>query len=189
MNILLIRHGESQQIGINPHLTNNGNVQAQQLAVMLSQIPLTKAYVSDQIRAIETFEEYKKLNPNMRFVKTKKLREIYRTLVGGPQKEGTPHSREVSDKARIDSFWKEILNSADKTVAFFTHGNVIRYLLAKAMGIEPKFWTKMVINCGSISLIQKNKDSVRVKFINSISHLAQPNKVYASPMDESPMLD
>jgi len=190
MNILLIRHGECQQNEADPALTSSGQVQAQQLAKLLNQILLTKVYVSDNVRAVKTFEEYIKLNPNTRFVKTNKLREIYRTLVGGPKKVGTDPLREARDKTRIDSFWHELLESKDETVAIFTHGNVIRYLLANVLGMKPEnSWTRMVINCCSISLIQKDKDSICVKLINSIDHLEQPSKIYTGPVEKNIFID
>jgi len=174
MNIILIRHGEFQNIGegADPPLTKKGKAQAKKLAIVLQQMHVAKAYVSDRIRSVETFEEYKKLNPNIKFVKTNKLREIYGVIVGGPPKEGTSPRRKIEDKKRIDLLWKEILKSKDKTIAVFAHGNVIRYLVSKVTRKDPKkAWTGIPVDFCSITLIQKNKDSICVKCINKINQL------------------
>src|SRR3989344_6576694 len=173
MRLLLIRHGECLKGTGDPSLTKNGKSQAEMLAKRLSKIIITKIYVSDSARALESFEEYLKINPSIQYEKTDKLREIYRTIIGGPEREGTSPEREKKDKDRADMFFEHIVNSNLKgNVGIFTHGNTIRYFLSKAMKTDPKkAFGGIVINCGSISIIEVKKDEVAVKAINIIDHL------------------
>lgn len=182
--ILLLRHGEAQKIANDTKLTKKGNEEAKGLAKKLLEIKIDKIYVSDLTRAKETMQHYSNLfKEKPTIIETNKLREIYRVIVGGPIREGTPEEREKEDRIRADKIYEELL-SEKGIIAVFSHGNIIRYLLAKAMGIEYEdIWTKLFLNTGSISIIEiTNEGLVRVNAINIIDHLPESKKIYEEEM-------
>jgi len=183
--ILLLRHGEASKKGNDTILTEKGNKEAKALAKKLQTIKINKIYVSDLTRAQETIKHYTQiLEKKPEITTTEKLREIYRVIVGGPIREGTAKDREEKDKQRADEIYDELIKQ-EGTTAVFTHGNIIRYLLAKAMNIQYKdIWTKLFLNTGSISIIEKTKEGlIRVDAINLIDHLPEAKKIYEEEIE------
>ena len=178
MKIFLIRHGEAVRTETDIILTKHGTAQAKKTAQVLSSLPITRVYVSTATRAQQTFEEYHKLCPTVSFVKTPKIKEIYKVLVGGPPKEGTSHLREKEDKERTDSFINELrLLPENENIALFTHGNFIRYCFAKALKFNPtNLWENLIISPGSISLIEMQNGIFYATMINNIEHLPRSDK-------------
>ena len=174
MNLILIRHGECLKEDKDPALTPRGISQSKLLAKRLAKIPITKVFVSNLVRAFQTFEEYHKLAPNIPFERTEQLNEIYRVLVGEPPKDGTAPTREPNDKKRIELFIRKISSlKNEENIAIIAHGNVIRYILAKFLGSDPKkIGYNLAINPTSLSLITIEKNKSCVKFINNLDHLA-----------------
>lgn len=171
MRIFLIRHGEAIKKDNDSVLTEKGIKQAKNLAKFIENIKFDKIYTSNLTRAKQTFEELKKIKQAYNSEQLEDLNEIYRVLVGGPIKEGTSPEREVKDKARMESFFNSVKNSKNENILIFSHGNVIRYLLAKALNISPVgLWEKMIISPGSISIIEIDKDIIQVKAINLYQH-------------------
>lgn len=189
MKMLLIRHGECLKGIKDPSLTQRGKVQAEKLAKKLSTLPITKAYVSDLTRAFESFESYLAVNPSITYEKTEQVREIYRLIIGGPEKEGASQDREKKDKARADIFFDHITNSNLKgNVIIVTHGNLIRYFLSKAMKMDPKkAFDGLIVNCGSISVIEIKRGQTAVKSMNNVDHLGpkEVEQFYAEETDEN----
>jgi broad specificity phosphatase PhoE len=173
MKLILIRHADCLKEELDPSLSKMGILQAKLLAKRLYKLPITKVYVSDLNRAFQTFEEYHKLAADVPFEKTKDLREIYRVLVGGAPKEGTSPTRESDDKERIEFFIKQISSmNNNENVVLFTHGNVIKYLLARFLESDSrKIGPPLYIASASISLVDIDKDGVNIKFINNTEHL------------------
>ena len=178
--ILLLRHGEAKKIGEDTILTEKGNNEAKALAKKLQEITINKIYVSDLTRAQETMQHYLNgIKEKPEVVTTEKLREIYRVLVGGPERVGTPEDREEKDKQRADEIYEKLLKEKGN-IAVFAHGNIIRYLLIKAMDIQfTDLWNKLFLNTGSISVIEKTKEGlIRVNAINLIEHLPEAKEFY-----------
>ncbi len=172
MILILVRHGKAEGEGDAP-LSSLGIEQAKATATKLSTIPITKVYSSNYARALGTYEEYKKYHPGVSLTINQDLKEIYRFIVGGPAKEGTRPNRVEEDTARAEKAFDEILkNNIDDVIVVFSHGNIMRYFLAKALNVNPKcMWDGVTLNCGSISVIQIKDNKINVKLINSIDHL------------------
>jgi serine/threonine-protein phosphatase PGAM5 len=172
MILILVRHGKAEGEGDAP-LSPLGIEQAKAAAKKLSTISITKAYSSNYTRALETYEEYKKNHSEVPLTINHDLKEIYRFIVGGPAKEGTRPNRVEEDTARAEKAFNEILkNDNNDVIAIFSHGNMIRYFLSKALKVDPKcMWDGVTLNCGSISVIQIKDDKINIKLINSIDHL------------------
>ncbi len=188
MKLILIRHGECLKKELDPPLSKTGILQAKFLAKRLSKLPITKVYVSNLKRAFQTFEEYHKLAANVPFEKTKDLREMYRVLVGETPKEGAPSARGADDKKRVELFLKQIHCMGNEEVAaLFTHGNVIRYLLARFLESDPrKIGPHLCIALASISLVDIDKNEANIIFINDVQHLTQEQSANSYFINKKP---
>lgn len=165
--IYLIRHGDTQKIEDDIVLNEKGFFEAKAVAKKLNSITFSHVFSSELTRAKQTAEEF-----TADFKKRPELNEIYRVLIGGPVREGTPEDRAEKDKARTDKIWKELC-SLEGNIAVFCHGNIIRYFLCKALEVKPtNIWNTLVINNGSISIVENE-----VQAINLIEHL--PGKLFS----------
>src|SRR3989344_4694014 len=95
MNLFLIRHGHVEIMDGETKLSEKGILQSKELSKKLKNLKIDKVYSSDLERAKETAKEYSE-----NFIEDKRLREVYRVLVGGPEKEGTSPNREIEEKIR-----------------------------------------------------------------------------------------
>lgn len=178
MKIFLLRHGEAVKKADDTILSDFGHQEAKALASKLSELPIDKIFVSDYTRSIETLEPFRIMSPDIPIVKTSDLREIYRVIVGGPVREGTPSDRIIKDSERATKVW-EILKKEKGNVAVFCHGNIIRFFLMRSLNINPdNLWNKMLITTGSISVIEVDGDLIRINAINLIDHSPLKKKFY-----------
>ncbi|MBS3082259.1 histidine phosphatase family protein [Candidatus Pacearchaeota archaeon] len=175
MKIYLIRHGEADSKVEGIPLTKKGLYEAKIVANELLNYNFKKIYFSDLLRAKQTAEIYLELNPDIEIVSDERLREIYRVLIGGPEKMGTSENREINDKKRADEFFEEILKKGDD-VAIFCHGNIIRYYLNKVLKSKENIWESLVINNCSISIITLEENNLKIDGINLNKDLAREEK-------------
>lgn len=171
MKIYLIRHGEAEkreENGREDHfLTENGIKQAKNVAEKLKFLNIDKVYSSDLTRCSQTSDEFSKIS-KVHLKTDEKFREIYRLIIGGPEKPGTSEDREKRDRERAEKVYSEIKESSDNLV-IFTHGNMIRFLLGKALGNEKNMWNCVILP-GSISILETEGEDVKVKAINLYDH-------------------
>ena len=162
MKIILVRHGESEgnikhlpQITSDTSLTEEGIKQAKEVAKKLQEFNISKILCSDMLRAKQTCKEYLNLKSDIESIEDSRLREIYRVIIGGPEREGTPEDRFEKDKARAEEIFNEILSN-DEDIMIFAHGNIIRYFISRALNIDPKeLWEKINLSYCSISILKK----------------------------------
>lgn len=172
MKIFLVRHGEADSEKEGLPLTEKGVIQAKAVAEELMKFNLKKVYSSDVLRAKDTAKEYLKLNPGVEFVEDEKLREIYRVVIGGPVRKGTPPEREGISRKRGDSIFNELLKE-EKDIVVFCHGNIIRYFINKVFESEKNLWNTVIISNGSISVLEFKKGKLQVNFVNGTGHLGK----------------
>ena len=98
MKIYLIRHGEADSKVEGIPLTKKGLTEAKVVAEKLLKYNFKKIYFSDLLRVKQTAEVYFELNPKIEKIEDKRLREVYRVLVGAPEKIGTLENREMNDR-------------------------------------------------------------------------------------------
>ena len=175
MKIYLIRHGEVDSKVEGVPLTKKGLDEAKIVANELLNYKFEKVYFSDLLRAKQTAEIYLELNPDIETVSDERLREIYRVLIGGPEKIGTSENREINDKKRADEIFEEILKKGED-VAIFCHGNIIRYYLNKVLKSKENIWESLTINNCSISIISWEENNLKIEGINLNKNLAREEK-------------
>lgn len=168
MKIYLVRHGECEKSDSEPVLTQDGIKQAKNVAKKLLSLKIDKVYSSDLTRCKQTCEELLKIGSfDKEF--SERFREIYRLIIGGPEKPGTSEDREENDRKRAEEVYSEIKKSSENLV-IFTHGNMIRFLLGKVLGNEKNMWNCVILP-GSISILESDEEgNIFVKAINLYDH-------------------
>ncbi len=178
--LILIRHGEAQEDGDDILLSETGKKQAKELAKRLSTMHLDLVYASDYRRAAQTYQAFHDLKPDVPAIFSPKVREIYRVIIGGPEREGTPSDRAQEDRKRADDIYEEItkLTKTGKNVVMFCHGNIIRYFIAKALQLpKEQLWKEMPIDNASVTVIEITSKQATLKILNSTDHLdSHPRK-------------
>jgi broad specificity phosphatase PhoE len=172
--ILLIRHAEAEEKGNEIMLTKKGVSQAKALAEFLSKLTFLKAFVSNSKRTLQTYEEYRKLKPKVPAEISPLFQEIYRVVVGGAEKPGTPQDKEQQDKERAEQAFSMLAKEAKEkgSIALFAHANLIRFFISKTLNMENKnLWDTMFIDNASVSLIEISKGKQVLRLLSSISHL------------------
>jgi len=175
MKIYLIRHGEADSKIEGAPLTKRGLEEAEIVANELLNYQVERVYFSDLLRAKQTAEAYLKLNPKIKNVCEERLREIYRFLIGGPEKIGTSKDRKINDKKRADEIFEEILKK-EEDVAIFCHGNIIRYYLNKVLKSKENIWEYLTIDNCSISIISLENSILKIEGINLNKNLKKEEK-------------
>ena len=160
MKLFLIRHGHTEIINGEAKLSEKGILQSKELTKKLKNLKIDKIYTSDLERSKETVREYSE-----EFIEDERLREVYRVLVGGPEKEGTSPNRELEDKKRADDFFNEILYN-EGNFAIFCHGNIIRYFLNKIIKSKENLWENLVLDNCSVSIVEKIENGLFIRGIN-----------------------
>jgi broad specificity phosphatase PhoE len=156
-NIYLVRHGEAQGNkyrifhGISDaDLTSNGILQAEKAAAALMGLGIEKIYSSDLRRACETAKVFSQLS-GIGIITSKGLREIdggmwenkpwhvlpvmfpeeYHTWENEPHLHKMPGGESIQDlyDRGVDELIRISEDNADKTIAIFTHGTLIRVLM------------------------------------------------------------
>ena len=75
---------------------------------------------------------------------------------------------------------------ASRSEILACHGNVIRWFVAKALGLDPNFWTRMVASNCSLTVIKISADGrADLLIYNDVSHL--PFQKQTWEMDNKPL--
>lgn len=173
MKLILVRHGDADETVKGTPLTLNGFSQAKTLARELKKQKFDKVYTSNSLRAKQTCEEY-----TTDYIEDERLKEVYRVLIGGPDKENTSENREQIDKERADSIFEELTTSKNKSILVFAHANIIRYFIKKIQKIgEENLCEDMIIGNCSITTIKKEAGELMVLEINNNNHFSDSEKI------------
>lgn len=179
--VLLIRHGENEWVstgklaGRTPgvHLNDKGRQQAQQLADYLKIQPIEALYSSPLERCVETAMplaevlhlpvqmepgvlevdygdwhgiELKQASQRPEWM----LVQHYPSIFRFPEGEGL---RQTQHRA-VDGVERIVANHPDAVVAIFSHGDVIRTLMAHYAGVPLDLFQRLQISTGSVSTIR-----------------------------------
>ena len=164
-HIYLVRHGETQANldpawKGEPELTSKGVLQAKALKKYFKQRNL-KIYSSSLKRSIQTARQL----TNTPIVKSD-FNEIYRKLVGGPEKPNTRPNRYEEDSQRAETAW-EFITSQNEDIVVVCHGNIIRFFLNKLVPTD--FYSE--IHPSSVSIIKKAEKKLSIVKVSDTWHL------------------
>jgi len=179
--IILVRHGQYHRAeeGSLERLTTLGRKQARYAGKRLREEKIDRIVYSTMPRAEETANIIKKeLAYRGSFVPTKLLWEC---TPGYPiklrKKSGhTDAKRLAAHKRQVERAYKKFFKSSrkDSVEVLVCHGNVIRYLVCRALGVDTDNWVKMDILQCAISIVRvrtKGPHKVAVISHNDIGHI------------------
>lgn len=194
--ILLVRHGEydpdpDADPALGPHLASLGIAQAHLAGARLAALPggIDGLHMSPMQRARDTAGVIAQDFPGRRF-------EVIDDLA-----ECTPPSRRdtgdsVAEMAacqaqldRVFAAWFKASPDGDRRDLFVCHGNVIRYLVTRALGVDTKAWLQMSIGHASLTkILVKAGGSMQVIAVGDVGHLP-PNMLSGTSADPERSLD
>jgi serine/threonine-protein phosphatase PGAM5 len=195
--LVLVRHGaydeaDPRDPDIGRALTAEGQEQARLAGARLARLGIRfdALHASTMTRARQTAEIIGRdvgLAPQL----SRDLRECtpptVRADVMALQSAGGPDScRQALERA-----WSRYLRPSperDSTEIMVCHGNVIRYLVSRVLGLGPALWLNMSIANCSVSMVQVRADGrTRLVSFDDVGHLALPTqRPPAWPLDPPP---
>lgn len=192
--ILLIRHGENDFVtkgrlaGRLPgvHLNERGLKQAEAVAEILAQAPITAMYSSPLERCIETAQPLaKKLNVAViprdglleidfggwqnKTLKQLRRRKLWKVVQGNPARMQFPEGETFAGaQLRIVSELEKLSGNhrPKELIACFSHSDIIRLALAYYLGTPLDLFQRIAVSPASISTIHLGDFGVRVIHVN-----------------------
>ncbi|MDB4938611.1 MAG: putative phosphoglycerate mutase [Labilithrix sp.] len=168
--LVFLRHGQydAESRG---ELTELGREQARLTAKYLEAFRFDVVWSSTLPRAKETADIVASHLGGMRVRHTGLLREGLYTKVEGYD---VPASERREDRARADAAYAKIVRTsrAERRELVVCHGNLIRYLMCRALHTPVSKWLRMTTShCGLTRVIVRDSGAVRVVSYNETSHL------------------
>ena len=193
--IVLVRHGNyvddpSVDENIGPHLSPIGVAQAHLAANALDALPrFDGLYASPMQRARETAavigaDDF----PDRKFEVVDDMAECTPpTSYAEVAKQEKPADM-AACKAKLDRVYARFFTPAtdhDRSDLLVCHGNVIRYLVTRALGVDSKAWLSMSVGNASITTIRIDaKGRMRVIAVGDVGHI--PPKLRTSAWGDPP---
>lgn len=172
--VLLVRHGQYDNEG-RGWLTPLGREQAEQTGKWLFEHLGTRRvsglWSSTLPRARETADIVAKHISRGPVKRASVLREGMYSKVKGYE---VPASEREEDRQRADVAYERFFKTTrvDRYEIIVCHGNLIRYLVCKAMEISTLRWTRMNSNhCALTRILIRDTGAVRVVSYNETGHL------------------
>jgi serine/threonine-protein phosphatase PGAM5 len=175
--ILLLRHGQYKNKP-SEQLTALGRKQAALAGKRLKGMKIHKIHFSTMPRAKETAEIVIK---NMGYKKKPHSSEFLRECVPGfPKKFRKKHGftdvkKLKKDKLQADRGYRDVFtfSKSRRTELVVCHGNIIRYFLCKALGIDTDSWRRLDIKQCGLTVIQLDSKTRMAKIIshNDVGHI------------------
>ena len=196
--VLLIRHGDNDVVGKRLagrtpgiHLNEKGRQQAEELVHMLADVPIQAIYSSPMERAVETAtplaaERGLEVHTTAGILevdygrwqgKTFKQLQRYKlwdTVLNTPAEVRFPDGETLGEvQARAFAEVNAIVSQYGEgdVVAFFSHGDVIRLLLAKFMNIQINDYQRLTIQTGAVSMLYLSEKHTFLMHVNQVSRL------------------
>ena len=168
--LIFLRHGqyEAESRG---ELTALGREQARLTAKYLEGFQFDVIWSSTLPRARETADIVSRHLDGARVRHTGLLREGLYTKVEGYD---VPAAERREDRARADAAYAKIVRTsrAPRRELVVCHGNLIRYLMCRALHTPVSKWLRMTTShCGLTRVIVRDTGAVRVVSYNETSHL------------------
>lgn len=192
--IYLVRHGQyhilqpkktaeddcaPSDIDLDGGLTEIGIEQATLTAQRLKDLPINAIFTSTLPRAIQTGEIIAREFPSIRSQQDDLLRECLPGLTPRLSVRFTLRSLDLANRAvegrlQADDVFERYFRYSfrdDRREVIVCHGNLIRYLVTRALGAPPELWTNFDIrNCG-ISEIHIRPEGPLVLAHSDVGHL------------------
>jgi serine/threonine-protein phosphatase PGAM5 len=172
--LLLVRHGQ-YAVEDGGSLTELGREQARLTGLWIFEHldgkRVDALWSSTLPRARETAEIIGKQVTRSKPRHAAVLREGMYTKVKGYD---VPASERQQDRARAALVWEKFFRTSrsDRLEIIVCHGNLIRYLVCRALHVSIARWTRMNSNhCGLTRILVRDTGAIRVVSYNETAHL------------------
>lgn len=168
--LVFLRHGQYEATGVG-QLTALGREQARLTGKYLEGLRIDAIWSSTLPRAKETAEIVGEVLGGREARHTRLLREGLYTKVEG---YNVPASERREDRERADAAYLKFFRKAktDRTELMVCHGNLIRYLVCRALHTPIPKWLRLnSSHCGITRILVRDTGAVRVVSYNETSHL------------------
>lgn len=182
--LYLVRHGYYDAVAGADSKTANalnatGRAQAELLAAHLASLPVKFSAVtsSEFTRARETGDA---IAAKLRFAcaRDESLNECTPPGAGVAEKDV-----DAGATAQLERAWQRYTQPAkgvSTSEILACHGNVIRWFVCRALGVDPRQWTRMEIANCSITIIQVRADgTTRLQVFNDVSHIPHEQQTWS----------
>ncbi len=173
--LIFVRHGQYDEVTTGA-LTPLGRKQAAHTAVALRKLEVNAIWSSTLLRARETANIVAKKQPRVPVRRSKLLCEVIPTKL--PRKLARRFSVQglsvEDDCLRADRAYDALFKATrrERTEIVVCHGNLIRYLVCRALGIAPKLWMRLdSTHCGLTEFRVMPRGVVRVVRYNDVGHI------------------
>jgi serine/threonine-protein phosphatase PGAM5 len=193
--IYMLRHGQYDQHdprdeAVGKGLTELGREQARRAGVRFAALPVkvNLLYASPLTRARETAEIAAAVM-GMKPVTEPDLAECtpptIRSDIMAGETPGALDSCRLQLERDFERFFRPTLGP-DSTILLVAHGNVIRYLASRSIGLDPKLWLNLSFPHGSIAMVRVRPDrSMQLHELGDIGHLPPELVSYVNPPADS----
>lgn len=165
------------------HLDNQGKEQSKRLALALTNVPLTRLISSPLERCMETARFIAAAHPKLSIEKDSDLMEmdygswsgqklsvlakrkewksiqVTPSLVRFPQGESFMEMNARVNQAITNIFTEHSKSKSRNIVAVFTHGDVIKAIIAHSLGLHLDAFQKIVVDPASVSVVRHEGDA------------------------------
>lgn len=179
--LYLVRHGQfnpDEKANPSGDLSAVGKRQARALVKFFKTIPVTIIRVSTLRRAMQTAEPLVKAFPDVKTEYTTKLLECIPPLVPELREQ---YFRDVSEEDLRGHYWHaerafasyvRRTTGPDKHEILIAHGNLIRYLVCRAMDVDATAWSALTsFNCGVTRILVESNGLCSVISYNEMGHM------------------
>ena len=172
--VYFVRHGEydwnDQPVAIRG-LTPMGREQAKLTAQRLSLVQAGAIYSSDLERAIETAELIRSAVGDVPYEQDSVLRECLLPCPALSSKWPAERLDEGERQAE-SAFMKYVRPSdEDRCDIIVSHGNMIRYMTARVLGVSSSWFRMRTLNCGITEIDIETDGTMWVVSYNDVGHL------------------
>jgi serine/threonine-protein phosphatase PGAM5 len=176
--LYLVRHGQYQgadaATGTLEALTPLGRRQAVRLGRRLAALPFDAIWHSDLPRAVETAQIVAEQLPGVPRRASKLLREGIPTVAAHFSPEfRPPRAQLLATRQRMDRAFDRFVRAGRKPrmELVVAHGNIIRYLIRRALGdAADRWWQLDAFQCG-LSVLRVGRERCALMAFNDVGHL------------------
>ena len=180
--IYLVRHGAYDRVESGDETTSDalsalGLAQARLIAARLRGMPVTfnSLVSSTLLRAKQTAMVIHQSLPDVPFQTTTLLCECLPRTSREDAMRGVPVAELDAAEAQLNEAFATYFvpaKGSDENDILVCHGNVIRYLVMKALGVDTKAWTGFTVGNASLTVIQVTPHGTfRVLGVGDVGHI------------------
>ncbi len=180
--IYLVRHGyydhnDDADPDVGKALVPLGVAQSRLVGARIRALPveIDALYSSTMTRARQTARVINEELPHLDLQKTRILRECTPTTWREDIMEGLDPGEATECETQLEQAFKEFFvpsPNVDRHEILVCHGNVIRYLVTRAQGVDPHSWLMMSVgNCSNTVIRIKADGSFKILGVGDVGHV------------------